>query len=125
MVFSLKTEIRAFFLGTKKYIPLVKDLKQAIGIDSDGYHIYWTDIYADSESICRAEDDGKNKELIVTSGLGSPEDLAVDWVTGNIYFTDSEMSHIGVCTNDGMHCSVLINEDIRKPRGIVLNPADG
>lgn len=64
-------------------------------------------------------------QLIVTSGLGAPEDLAVDWITGNIYFTDSELQHIGVCTNDGMHCAILINKDIQKPRGLVLHPEEG
>lgn len=63
--------------------------------------------------------------MLVTAGLGAPEDLAVDWLTGNIYFTDSELRHIGVCTNDGNHCVVLINEDIHKPRGIALNPVEG
>lgn len=57
--------------------------------------------------------------------MGAPEDLAVDLVTGNIYFTDSDMQHIGVCTNDGMYCSVLVNQDVDKPRGIALNEADG
>lgn len=61
----------------------------------------------------------------MTSGLGIAEDLAVDWLTGNIYFTDSEMQHIGVCSNDGAHCSVLVNKDIDKPRAIVLDPSNG
>lgn len=61
----------------------------------------------------------------MTSGLGAPEDLAVDWVTGNIYFTDADMQHIGVCSNDASKCAVLVNKDVDKPRGIVLNPAAG
>lgn len=59
--------------------------------------------------------------MLVTSGLGSPEDLKVDHYTGNIYFTDAEHRHIGVCSNDGLSCAVLINKDINKPRGIVLH----
>jgi hypothetical protein len=58
-------------------------------------------------------------------GLYKPEDLAVDWVTGNIYFTDVDAQHIGVCTNNGSFCTVLINKDIDKPRGIVLLPTEG
>lgn len=61
----------------------------------------------------------------MTAGLGAPEDLAIDWITGNIYFTDSEMQHIGVCSNDGHLCTVLVSVDIDKPRGIVLNPSQG
>lgn len=58
-------------------------------------------------------------------GLYQPEDLAVDWVTGNIYFTDVEVQHIGVCLNNGSACTVLINEDIDKPRAIIVLPTEG
>lgn len=61
----------------------------------------------------------------MTSGLGAPEDLHVDYITKNIYFTDGEREHIGVCTNDGTHCAIIFIENIHRPRGIVLNPEDG
>lgn len=62
---------------------------------------------------------------LVKSGLKQPEGIAIDWYTDNIYFTESEISHIGVCTNDGQHCTVLISKNVQKPRGIVLNPNKG
>jgi hypothetical protein len=58
-------------------------------------------------------------------GLYQPEDLAVDWVTGNIYFTDSEAKRIGVCTNNGSACSILVDKYMDKPRAIVLLPTEG
>ncbi|KAJ8934130.1 hypothetical protein NQ314_013589 [Rhamnusium bicolor] len=125
MIFSSKNEIRAFTLDSELYFPVNKNLKQVVGVEYDGHHIYWTDIFAEHESIVRSLEDGTQKELIVSSGLGLPEDLSVDWLTGNIYFTDAEKQHIGVCTNDGYHCTVLINKDIQKPRGITLNVNDG
>ncbi|XP_018579962.1 putative vitellogenin receptor [Anoplophora glabripennis] len=121
MIFSSKTEIRGYTLQSELYYSVAKRLKQVVGVDYDGHHIYWTDIFAEHESIVRSIEDGSDKELLVTSGLGLPEDLAVDWLTGNIYFTDVEKQHIGVCTSTGDHCTVLLNKDIRKPRGIVLN----
>lgn len=66
--------------------------------------------------------DGSQRELLITSGLSSPEDLAIDWITKNIYFTDSEMKHIGVCSYDGLHCTIVLNKYVNKPRGIALNP---
>lgn len=57
------------------------------------------------------------------TGLGLPEDLALDWVTQNIYFTDSQKKHIGVCNSDGSYCSVLVNEDIDQPRSLALLPS--
>ncbi|CAH0549992.1 unnamed protein product [Brassicogethes aeneus] len=125
MVFSSKTEIRAITLNTEIYFPIAKHLKQVVGVQYDGHHVYWTDIFSEHESIVRSIEDGSQRELLVTAGLGLPEDLAVDWVTGNIYFTDAEKQHIGVCNTDGSHCTVLVNRDIRKPRAICLNHVDG
>lgn len=63
MLFSLKTEIQGYFLESKHFERLLKNLKQAIGVDFDGHHIYWTDIYSDHESIYRAKEDGSDKEV--------------------------------------------------------------
>lgn len=30
--------------------------------------------------------------------------------------------HVAVCSNDGRYCTVLVNENVEKPRGIVLYP---
>ena len=49
--------------------------------------------------------------------------MAVDWVTGNIYFTDSGYMHIGVCSNDGSYCTVIIEEPNDKPRSLALLPS--
>lgn len=125
LLFSAKKEIRAIYLQSKLYFPMVQKLNQAIGIAYDGHYIYWTDILAGHESIVRSLEDGSEKDIIITSGIGIAEDLAIDWLTGNIYFTDAEQQHIGVCNNGGTHCTVLINKDIDKPRGIVLDPAKG
>ncbi|CAG9813302.1 unnamed protein product [Phaedon cochleariae] len=125
MIFSSKTEIRAFTLDSELYFPVAKNLKQVVGVDYDGHHVYWTDIFSEHESIVRSLEDGSEREILITAGMGLPEDLSVDWLTGNIYFTDAEKKHIGVCTSDGAHCTVLVNKDINKPRGIALNVESG
>ncbi|KAG5883038.1 hypothetical protein JTB14_028377 [Gonioctena quinquepunctata] len=125
MVFSSKTEIRAYALDSGLYFPVATHLKQVVGVDYDGHHVYWTDIFAEHESIVRSIEDGSEQEVLITAGLGLPEDLAVDWLTGNIYFTDAEKKHIGVCNSQGSHCTVLVNEDVNKPRGLVLNVEEG
>lgn len=125
LIFSAKNDIRGYFLQSKLYFPIAKNLKQAIGVCFDGHHVYWTDIFAQHETIIRSLEDGSHREEVLTSGLGTPEDLAVDWITNNIYFTDAEMQHIGVCTNDGIHCTVLVSKGIHKPRGIVLDSTKG
>lgn len=58
-------------------------------------------------------------------GLGTPENLAIDSITHNLYFTDAKMKHIGVCNNDGSVCTVLHNKNVDKPRAIAVSPMDG
>lgn len=58
-------------------------------------------------------------------GLGTPENLAIDSITHNLYFTDAKMKHIGVCNNDGSVCTVLHNKNLDKPRAIAVSPMDG
>lgn len=49
----------------------------------------------------------------------------MDYITGNIYFTDARFKHIGVCTNDGRVCTVLHQRFVDKPRAIALSPEYG
>lgn len=60
-----------------------------------------------------------------TAGLGKPEDIAIDHITGNIYFSDNDYQHIAVCTNDGRYCTAIITENVHRPRGIALYPQKG
>lgn len=54
-----------------------------------------------------------------------PEDIAVDWITGNLYFSDAMYMHIAVCSNDGKHCTSLITQNVERPRSIALYPQEG
>lgn len=65
MVFSSKTEIRGLNLDSEVYVPLARDLKQVVGVDYDGDHIYWTEIVSEHESIVRS--DGSTPEVNITT----------------------------------------------------------
>lgn len=54
-------------------------------------------------------------------GIGSPEDLAYDWVSGIIYWTDYVFETITVASIDGRFRSVLFGENITNPRSIILD----
>lgn len=57
--------------------------------------------------------------------MGKPEDLAIDYITKNIYISDTEYRHIAVCTNDGHYCAPIIGDVLHRPRSIVLYPQKG
>ncbi|XP_073777403.1 pro-epidermal growth factor isoform X1 [Danio rerio] len=70
----------------------------------------------------RASLDGGFRELLVSTGLNSPEALAVDWIHRKLYWTDSGLSSISRSSLNGLDREIFINENIQKPRGIALHP---
>lgn len=64
LIFSSRREIRGLHLHSEIYIPLATDLQQAIGVDYDGEHVYWTEVVSEHESIVRS--DGSNHEVTLT-----------------------------------------------------------
>ncbi|CAL7944547.1 unnamed protein product [Xylocopa violacea] len=125
MVFSIKSEIHGYYLDSEVYYPVTRNLQHAVAVSLDANYVYWSDIEDGDEAIIRSLEDGSKREVIVSTGLSNPNDIAVDWITGNIYFTDSGYMRIGVCNNDGSYCTVIIKERNDKPRGLALLPSSG
>lgn len=126
LVYSASTELKVIKLRSGLVYPLHENLNHAVGVDYDSSEdkIYWTEIAAGSEAIKSSKLDGSNVAFVVTTGIAVVEDVAVDWVAHNIYFTDSGFMRLVVCTNDGSFCKVLIN-DIRQPRALIVHPPNG
>uniref|UniRef100_A0A8C8C7J0 EGF-like domain-containing protein n=1 Tax=Oncorhynchus tshawytscha TaxID=74940 RepID=A0A8C8C7J0_ONCTS len=58
-------------------------------------------------------------------GLKMPRGIAVDWVAGNIYWTDSGRDVIEVAQISGQHRKTLISGMIDEPYAIVVDPQRG
>lgn len=124
LFYTTPKKIRSIHLNAHLVLDIQKT-KQAIGVSYDGRSIYWTDISSGKEAIVKMTPGANKKEMILTAGLETPEDLAVDWLTGNIYLTDANLSRIGVCTNSGYSCTQLLaTEAMDRPRAIVLHPTE-
>lgn len=57
--------------------------------------------------------------------LGSPEGIAIDHMSRNMYWTDSILDRIEVSRLDGSHRRVLFDNDLINPRPIIADPAHG
>ncbi|XP_042180439.1 low-density lipoprotein receptor-related protein 1-like isoform X1 [Oncorhynchus tshawytscha] len=58
-------------------------------------------------------------------GLKMPRGIAVDWVAGNIYWTDSGRDVIEVAQISGKHRKTLVSGMIDEPYAIVVDPQRG
>ncbi|XP_005162276.1 low-density lipoprotein receptor-related protein 1 isoform X2 [Danio rerio] len=58
-------------------------------------------------------------------GLKMPRGIAVDWVAGNLYWTDSGRDVIEVAQITGQHRKTLISGMIDEPHAIVVDPQRG
>lgn len=56
--------------------------------------------------------------------LKSPEGVAVDWSSRNVYYADSVKDEIGVVSLDGKYYKTLINEGLVNPRALAIDLTD-
>merc|ERR1719431_890265 len=123
MFFSTKSQVRGLKVNSMEYFPIATNLPYVIGIgfDSLGGRVYWTDVEAGKETLVSSGLDGSGVTKLVTNGLDMPEDLVVDEINRNLYFTDSVGKHLAVCSLSlGGGCSVLIS-DIEQPRAVAIH----
>lgn len=58
----------------------------------------------------------------IVGGVGIVQGIALDWVSSNLYWTDSLHRTINVAREDGMYQQVLIDKDLENPLGIAVHP---
>lgn len=90
--------------------------------------VYWTDAQGRQETIYKYPLNGatvRKPEVVVNAGTYLPEGIAFDWITGNLYFVDSNLTYIAVCAQNPTRCAVLYQDHTQKPRGIALHPNQG
>ncbi|CAM1327224.1 Uncharacterised protein PB.8386, partial [Pycnogonum litorale] len=89
-------------------------------------HIYWIQFKRRSDGIYRSQPDGSDRKAVISSGIGSNgiRGLAVDWIAGNMYFTNvfPHETFIEVSSLDGKIRMVLLKTTTDSPRQIAVNP---
>jgi sugar lactone lactonase YvrE len=113
---------------------------RAVGISTDcrQQFVYFTD--TSGKTIQRMKYDGSEQKIILSGNnkelkfsvincwfleLGSPEGIAIDWVSRLVFWTDSSLKRLEVAKLDGSLRKVLLDKNIQNPRGIAVNPELG
>ncbi len=85
--------------------------------------IYWTDY--GTNKIQRGNLDGSQVEDLVTTGLSSPEGLALDVKAGKIYWADYSTDKIQRANLDGTDVEDLVTTGLSIPKGLALDVEAG
>ncbi|XP_045666824.1 low-density lipoprotein receptor-like [Ursus americanus] len=72
--------------------------------------------------LLRLKESGRLSWRKIVSVEGTVIDLAVDWLSGNIYWIDSENPHINVASSEGQYPTVLVSGNLYRPTSVVLHP---
>lgn len=51
--------------------------------------------------------------------------MAMDWLTGNMYFVDRVTDKIFACDQRGETCVTIVQLDLQNPKGIAVDPLLG
>ena len=86
--------------------------------------MYWTNA-GSRDRIQRADIDGSNLENLVTTGLSQPIDLALDVVSGKMYWADHGTDKIQRSNLDGSRIEDIITSGLRYPVGLALDLTAG
>ncbi|XP_068936741.1 low-density lipoprotein receptor-related protein 2 isoform X2 [Petaurus breviceps papuanus] len=135
IVVSMLTAIKGFSLEASDHseamVPMAGRGRNALHVDVHvpaGF-VYWCDFsstVASQNGIRRIKPDGSNFRNIITNGIGRNgiRGIAVDWVAGNLYFTNAFASEtlIEVLRINSTHRRVLLKTTVDMPRHIVVDP---
>ncbi|XP_077575342.1 low-density lipoprotein receptor [Stigmatopora nigra] len=128
LYFANKHNVRKVTVDRSNYVHVIEDLKETVALDIDIHKkiIFWSDRFYKTiySSELDKADQSSAHTVVIGDGIEYPEDLAVDWVHGNIYLTDSSLKTISVATMDGKKRKTLIADNLDQPKAITVDPVN-
>lgn len=124
LLIALRSGIGRISLDTPEMFDVVLPIDGVHGAVVVDYHhsknwLFYADVNADA--IKRVNMKNYNDiKTIVSTGLNTPNGIAVDWVADNIYWSDSALKMVEVSRLDGAHRKTLLRENLDDVRSMIL-----
>ncbi|XP_072030540.1 uncharacterized protein [Amphiura filiformis] len=129
VIFANRYDIRQVDVVTNEYRQLFGNLRSAVALDFhiDSQSVYWTDVADEQIQRGRIENGTSTTTEVILSDVNvdTADGIAVDWIHGNLYWTDTGMDTISVSSLDGSKHSVIFDDGLDEPRAIVVDPRSG
>ncbi|XP_072019488.1 low-density lipoprotein receptor-like [Amphiura filiformis] len=128
VIFANRYDIRQVDVATNEYRQLFGNLRSAVALDFhiDSHSVYWTDVAEEQIQRGHIQNDSGDGVVIHSEvNVDTADGIAVDWIHGNLYWTDTGMDTISVSNLDGSKYSVIIDDGLDEPRAIVVDPRTG
>ncbi|OXB76843.1 UNVERIFIED_CONTAM: hypothetical protein H355_002536 [Colinus virginianus] len=128
LLFSSQLAVRGipFNLSTQEdvIIPVTGSPSYFVGIDfwAQDDTIFFSDTSRDM--IYKQKTDGSGREILTANRVESVEDLAFDWISKNLYWTDPRYRSISVMRLADKSRRAIV-QNLNNPRSIVVHPVIG
>lgn len=124
LLIALRSGIGRISLDTPEMFDVVLPIESIYGAVVVDYHfdknyLFYADVNADAIKRINMKNYNDVK-TIVSTGLNTPNGIAVDWVADNLYWSDSALKIIEVSRLDGSYRRTLLRTDLDDVRSMIL-----
>ncbi|RZF40959.1 hypothetical protein LSTR_LSTR013214 [Laodelphax striatellus] len=142
LIYSINWEIKGMSLvdvNSSDVLGPISRVAMATGVDFDAEndYLYWAD--SDHGTVSRIKRDGTGRQIVVepfdsvmfdalmenSMSVDLLSGLAVDWISGNLYWTNPQQNAIEVSRLNGSHRFVVLSTGLSSPHCLSLDPVHG